>query len=303
LRASRDEPSTEPEEPVDAASPGTADVDAEADAPDADGSESPDRLDGADSLAAPEEPGEPPAEGDDGAGLLALLEERDAALAPVEAALSKQLKRVLSDEQSGILDALRTAKSLPDLVTLVGEAADQHERYAAVATDQLGRAWTAGVAFAARQDPDARQVPAGEEVDRAAAELAATMVDLLRTRLERCLAEDSEAATSGDPTAELELADRVRACYREWRSQRLAEVVADAGITAFAAGQFAAFGSGCRLQWQVDPGGSPCPDAEDNALAGVVVKGTAFPTGHVCPPAHPGCRCLLMPALPASSLG
>jgi hypothetical protein len=45
--------------------------------------------------------------------------------------------------------------------------------------------------------------------------------------------------------------------------------------------------------WVVDDGGSPCPDAEDNALAGAVAAGEAFPTGHRHPPAHPGCRCVL----------
>jgi hypothetical protein len=31
-------------------------------------------------------------------------------------------------------------------------------------------------------------------------------------------------------------------------------------------------------------------------LAGNVVKGEAFPTGHVAPPIHPSCRCLVVPA-------
>jgi hypothetical protein len=40
----------------------------------------------------------------------------------------------------------------------------------------------------------------------------------------------------------------------------------------------------------------PCPDCEDNALAGPTRVGDVFPTGHRSPPAHPGCRCLLAPA-------
>jgi hypothetical protein len=46
----------------------------------------------------------------------------------------------------------------------------------------------------------------------------------------------------------------------------------------------------------VDRTGEPCPDADDNALAGPVAKGTPFPTGDRCSPAHPGCRCLVVPA-------
>jgi hypothetical protein len=46
----------------------------------------------------------------------------------------------------------------------------------------------------------------------------------------------------------------------------------------------------------VDRAGEPCPDAEDNALAGVVPAGEPFPTGVCQPPAHPGCRCMVLPA-------
>jgi hypothetical protein len=36
-----------------------------------------------------------------------------------------------------------------------------------------------------------------------------------------------------------------------------------------------------------------CPDCDDNALE-PTVKGSDFPTGQPHPPAHPGCRCLLV---------
>jgi hypothetical protein len=39
--------------------------------------------------------------------------------------------------------------------------------------------------------------------------------------------------------------------------------------------------------------GGPCPDCDDDALAGPTRKGDAFPTGQLHPPAHPGCRCVL----------
>jgi hypothetical protein len=50
------------------------------------------------------------------------------------------------------------------------------------------------------------------------------------------------------------------------------------------------------VEWQVDPDGPPSPDCEDNALAGAVTVGDTFPSGHLSPPMHPGCRCLLLPA-------
>jgi hypothetical protein len=36
------------------------------------------------------------------------------------------------------------------------------------------------------------------------------------------------------------------------------------------------------------------PDCLDNALAGPLAFGEAFPTGHTHPPAFEGCRCLLV---------
>jgi hypothetical protein len=53
---------------------------------------------------------------------------------------------------------------------------------------------------------------------------------------------------------------------------------------------------GSRVCWSVDPDGPQCPDAEDNALAGVLVLGEEFPTGDTNAPAHMGCRCLVVPA-------
>jgi hypothetical protein len=41
--------------------------------------------------------------------------------------------------------------------------------------------------------------------------------------------------------------------------------------------------------------GGPCPDCDDNALAGPTPRGEVFPTGQPHPPAHAGCRCLLVP--------
>ena len=65
-------------------------------------------------------------------------------------------------------------------------------------------------------------------------------------------------------------------------------VCCNAGYAAFAAAK-----DGSPIRWTVDPNGPACPDAEDNALAGVVAAGSPFPTDHVCAPAHSGCTCML----------
>ena len=53
--------------------------------------------------------------------------------------------------------------------------------------------------------------------------------------------------------------------------------------------------TGGPLRWVVQDTGGPCPDCDDDVLAGSLPKGEPFPTGQPYPPAHPGCRCLLVP--------
>ena len=47
--------------------------------------------------------------------------------------------------------------------------------------------------------------------------------------------------------------------------------------------------------WSLDDAEGACPECDDNALAGPVPRGDRYPTGHRHPPAHDGCRCLLLP--------
>ena len=129
--------------------------------------------------------------------------------------------------------------------------------------------------------------PAKTDVDDLARELAEALTSPLRDRIDGSLRE-----AAGDEEA---MADGVRAVYRDWKTHRIESQARDTVIAAFNRGLFDATDPDTRLRWVVDNGGSPCPDAEDNSLAGLVVRGEPFPTGHCYPPAHPGCRCLLVP--------
>jgi len=62
---------------------------------------------------------------------------------------------------------------------------------------------------------------------------------------------------------------------------------------AYARGAYDATPSGSTLRWVPAEVGR-CPDADDNALE-PTVKVQSFPTGQPYPPAHPGCRCLVVP--------
>jgi hypothetical protein len=119
-----------------------------------------------------------------------------------------------------------------------------------------------------------------------AGKLAADLTTPIRERLER-------VATGGDDDVE-ELAEAVRAAYRHAKLQEIEQLVRHHTAAAHALGAYAATASGSLLRWVVDDDG-PCPDCHDNTLAGPTPKGEPFPTGQDHPPAHLGCRCLLVP--------
>ena len=91
------------------------------------------------------------------------------------------------------------------------------------------------------------------------------------------------------------ITDGLRACYREWKARHIAEAARDITVAAFSRGLYDAVAPEASVKWVGDDDGPPCPDCEDNALAGSMVKEAPFPTGHRHPPAHPGCRCLVVP--------
>ena len=237
------------------------------------------------------------------ARLVALFERRDAAVEGVAQRLTKRIKRVLSDEQSELLDGLRRAKKRPSSEQLLPSAEDHDARYADAASEDLPGAVIAGVLFAGDLSDDAVE-STDTSIDAVAAELARSITGPMRTRLERALRDQATANEGEDtevdagPVDELELADRIRSCYREWRGTRLSDVVTDACAMAFGLGVRDALPADIDLVWTVDLQDEPCADCGDNVLAGAVAKDETFPTGQHVPPAHPGCRCMVLPPTP-----
>ncbi|MGQ0431747.1 MAG: hypothetical protein ACT452_04985, partial [Microthrixaceae bacterium] len=117
-------------------------------------------------------------------------------------------------------------------------------------------------------------------------DLAQSLTGPLRERIDR-----SFAASDGNLE---DVADRVRALYRELKGQRLSEATEHFVAAAYARGVFDAIDPAAKVRWVVDPSAGACPDCDDNVLAGAISKGDDFPTGNACAPAHPGCHCLVL---------
>lgn len=215
------------------------------------------------------------------------LEGRDDLLDNLEAGLTRALKRVLGDEQNEVLDGLRRLGASSSLEVLP-EAAVQTASYRDAATPWLQQAARAGIGFVSEPGGGTDAEKAHPSLDTQAMALARDLVEPLRERLERAL---DGGADAEDPSV---VAERLRATYRQWKVQQVEECARHHVVAAFSAGAFAATPDVTTLQWLVDDDGH-CPDCDDNALAGPTAKGQPFPTGQLHPPAHPGCRCLLVP--------
>ena len=215
---------------------------------------------------------------------------RDELIGPIVKALARRLKRNLQDNQNELLDTLRS-KNFHWSTDLLPEETEHVDSYATAALPALEQAAVAGVSFAGAATSAA---PHADVLVAIGHDLAESVVGPLRRRL---------AGGEGlEGAEESVVADHVGSAFREWKGERIERLAGDHVVAAFSAGSIAAAGAApsAQLEWVAvsDSGGAPCPDCEDNGLNGALRPGEAFPTGHLHPPAHPGCRCLL--AIPAT---
>ena len=211
-----------------------------------------------------------------------LLQARDAITEPLVGQLTKRLKRALQDEQNASLDRLRTSRGTVAVDQVLAAPDDQRGPYRSIAAPFLEEAARAGSAAS-------RFGPVSVAVDDLASQLADDLAGALRGRLDAAL---TAGASEGLDLAGL--GERISAVYREWKVQKLERLAVHYLVAAHQRGGFLAHPEGTPLRWLVDDEG-PCPDCEDNALAGPTPRGERFPTGQLHPPAHLGCRCLLTP--------
>ncbi len=211
---------------------------------------------------------------------------RDQLIAPIVTALSRRLKRTMQDNQNELLDGLRS-QGAKWSVKLLPEEVEHVDSYATAALPTLEQAAEAGVAFA---DAGAVPGPRQDVLVRISHELAEAVVGPLRRRL---TADDGGL----DEAEEAVVVEHVGSAFREWKGERIERLAGDHVVAAFSAGTMAAIEgeSAGQLRWVAvaGSGDAPCPDCEDNGLSGSQRPGEEFPTGHLHPPAHPACRCLL----------
>jgi len=216
-----------------------------------------------------------------------LRRRRDAAVGTAVGVLAPRVKRLLQDEQNELLDAVRRQKKgKAEAIDALAPEAEQVAQWAEVFRSVVDDLYAAGRTLGGGRT---RPAPDG---------LVDQLVGLLVLPLRERVAASLESAMRDGPYDSLPelqraVASAVGARYREWRGQDLDTALGDLASWAFARGVFDATPDGTLLRW-VPAEIEQCPDADDNALE-PTGKGRPFPTGQSCPPAHAGCRCLVVP--------
>jgi cell division septum initiation protein DivIVA len=202
---------------------------------------------------------------------------RDIALVQILPRVIRRAKRTFTDEQKSILAAL-DGGPVTDVADLIPGPDEHAATHSSVLRRDLEAAAAAGAdAVGAALGDD------GVDLTEALSVVATAIAGEIRSRLELIIADaagDNEAVATG-----------VRAMYRSLRRDVVEPRVTDAVFHAYSAGLLAAASEGTSWRWVPSAGSRPCAECEDDALAGLIEAGAPFPTGHLAPPAHPGCRC------------
>ena len=205
---------------------------------------------------------------------------RDAALNSVLTQAVRKAKRVLADEQNAVLELLADGNGVGDIADLVPGPDEHAAGYIDAVAPMFDRVCVVAAELTGGETP----APSSD----ASRWVVTGLVDPLRERLTASI-----TAADGDAAA---LTKRLRALYRDVKTNVVGGAVTDAVLAVHGEAVVASSPDGTALRWVADPQARACPDCEDNVLAGAQTAGTPFPTGHVAAPAHSGCRCALIPA-------
>jgi cell division septum initiation protein DivIVA len=233
--------------------------------------------------------------GDISVGRESVLRRRDELIERPLGELVHVLKRALRVEQNDLLHSLREAPrgTEPSTLASLGGAV---QRFVQAASPALSAIWEQGAEFAREQLSSIGR--AAGAADAAACRTdTETVAESLGTEIATSITNRLvESFRGGDGEAE-SLQRAVGAAFRDWKSERIEETAGDHATRAFTLGTLGiARSESVPVSWVVGDGANRCSDCDDNELAGLLEAGATFPTGQPHPPAHGGCRCVLVPA-------
>ena len=218
-----------------------------------------------------------------------VFDHRDEVLEPIMVLITRKMKRVLADEENSVLTYLQGKKSVVALEKVLPVADEHLQMYVeALAEDVISAAMAGAQSLSKSLKADLRKrVTRSAVMQVVSRTMDESTIRPLREKIQRAVEQ-----SNGDRD---EMANLIRSVYREMKMQRVEQQVSDIARMAYSRGAYLVLDQGTKVCWMVDPNGPSCADAEDNSLAGSTDLGSEFPTGHIHPTAHAGCRCLIAP--------
>ena len=218
-----------------------------------------------------------------------VFDHRDEVLEPILVLITRKMKRVLADEENSILTYLQGKKSVVALEKVLPVGDEHLQMYVeALAEDVISAAMAGAQSLSKSLKADLRKrVTRSAVMQVVSRTIDESTIRPLREKIQRAVEQ-----SNGDKD---EMSNLIRSVYRELKMQRVEQQVSDITRMAYSRGAYLVLDQGTKVCWMVDPNGPSCADAEDNSLAGSTGLGSEFPTGHIHPTAHAGCRCLIAP--------
>ena len=218
-----------------------------------------------------------------------VFDHRDEVLEPIMVLITRKMKRVLADEENSMLTYLQGKKSVVALEKVLPLADEHLQMYVeALSEDVISAAMAGAQSLSKSLKADLRKrVTRSAVMQVVSRTMDESTIRPLREKIQRAVEQ-----SNGDKD---EMSNLIRSVYREMKMQRVEQQVSDIARMAYSRGAYLVLDQGTKVCWMVDPNGPSCADAEDNSLAGSTDLGSEFPTGHIHPTAHAGCRCLIAP--------
>lgn len=215
--------------------------------------------------------------------------QRKATLEQTNPKLIRLVKRYLADEENAALTHVAGRRTKLDVESMLGTEGEQLSRLLeALREPILMIAVEAARSLSAQRRADLRtKMGNGAVMNPVGNTIAVRLIKPLRERMTELV-----TGAKGDRD---QLAAELRAFFVSWKTEQAEMLSSDIAHFAFARGVFLGCEAGSQVHWLLDTTGVACAECEDNTLAGTIPHGQVFPTGHLHPLAHAGCRCLVVP--------